>query len=392
MIFIHVFLLFTLISTFTTLILSQSELDNQILVGINILNLCITSFLLVVIAKHRWRNRISYSSPLWLTAVAVKLVSIPISVLFFSDYLLTNVASCTSSLCLLERLTKKRYLLYVILYGSFLGISMIKIILWCFDINQITQYKLLLHEFKFDVFECVIQVLLVAFLIFYKNVENSIKIETIRNFSNVMAHEVLKPTAIIETQLGFLNNQKLDTAAQKILADLTVTCRRIRSRTNFIMQNARIVSNIYHSTKHNTSVRAVISKCVQNYQIDGLNVFFTAHNDISFNGPSGLIRCICDNMVENAYQHCGTNVRIEITISENYIIFQDNVGGIKTSDLENIFEIFNTSKEHKLGIGLAICKDIVNSYGGNIKCISLEGHHTTFIIKLPCTVSPAKIA
>lgn len=392
MIFVHVFLLFMLFSTFTTLIFSQRQLDNEILVANNFLNLALTSLLLVMMAKNKWKNKILHSSSSWLILVSIKLISMPLSVLFFSSYLLSSISSCASSLFFLGKLIRKRYLPYVLIGGIFLALIIVKLIKSSSDIKYVIEYQNFLSESTFSTFECIIQILFVIFLIFYKQVEDNIKIQTIRNFSNVMAHEVLKPLAMIETQLGFLNNQRLDTDAQKTFLELTITCRRIRNRMNFIMQNAKLVSSIQSVTKYNTSIQDVILQCIQNYQRDGLNVSLTAHNDILFHGPKVLIRCICDNMVENAYQHCGVNVKIEITISENHIIFQDNVGGIKQSHLENIFEIFHTSKEHKLGIGLTICKDIVNSYGGNIKCISLEGHHTTFIITLPCPVSPVKIA
>jgi len=74
---------------------------------------------------------------------------------------------------------------------------------------------------------------------------------------------------------------------------------------------------------------------------------------------------------------------IEVIISENYVIVQDSGHGIKQSYIGNIFDIFTSTKEHNLGIGLTVCKDVMTNYGGTIRCISLEGHHTTFIIKFP---------
>ncbi len=71
---------------------------------------------------------------------------------------------------------------------------------------------------------------------------------------------------------------------------------------------------------------------------------------------------------------------IKISVQDNGIGFDD-----KYSD--KIFEIFqrlHTSKTHEgTGIGLAICKKIVDNHHGNINVISKEGEGTTFFIILP---------
>jgi light-regulated signal transduction histidine kinase (bacteriophytochrome) len=69
------------------------------------------------------------------------------------------------------------------------------------------------------------------------------------------------------------------------------------------------------------------------------------------------------------------------------ISVQDNGIGFDNKYSDKIFEIFqrlHTTKTHEgTGIGLAICKKLVDTHHGNIKVSSKEGDGTTFIIILP---------
>ena len=67
--------------------------------------------------------------------------------------------------------------------------------------------------------------------------------------------------------------------------------------------------------------------------------------------------------------------------------------GIREQDLDIIFDQFRqahddiwSEKEQGTGLGLPICKEIINHYGSNIRAESVIGQGSTFHFTLPATV------
>jgi len=70
------------------------------------------------------------------------------------------------------------------------------------------------------------------------------------------------------------------------------------------------------------------------------------------------------------------DVRIEIS---------DTGIGIKTDDINRIFDAFFTTKDSVkgVGLGLSVCYGFITDHGGDIKVESEPDEGTTFIITLP---------
>jgi signal transduction histidine kinase len=65
------------------------------------------------------------------------------------------------------------------------------------------------------------------------------------------------------------------------------------------------------------------------------------------------------------------------------IAFTDTGIGISEEIMDKIFVPLFTTKAKGIGMGLAICKKIVEEHGGTISVKSKIGEGTTFTIKLP---------
>jgi len=103
---------------------------------------------------------------------------------------------------------------------------------------------------------------------------------------------------------------------------------------------------------------------------------------------------VMQNIISNASKHCDLPSPIIHISSEEaqdvYIIkVKDNARGIDSNKIEEIFNIFRSIKtdesSQNLGIGLAICKNIVEKHKGKITVESQVGEGSTFIIEIPKT-------
>jgi signal transduction histidine kinase len=61
----------------------------------------------------------------------------------------------------------------------------------------------------------------------------------------------------------------------------------------------------------------------------------------------------------------------------------DSGAGISEQDLGHIFDPLFTTKPQGLGIGLSICRSIIQGHGGHLWAISTVGRGSTFFIQLP---------
>lgn len=91
------------------------------------------------------------------------------------------------------------------------------------------------------------------------------------------------------------------------------------------------------------------------------------------------------NAIEATQQDTG-KIIINLTTNQAEVIISisDNGAGIPTDMLQRIWEPFFTTKgEEGTGLGLEICRRIIESHRGEIKCESSVGKGTGFIVSLP---------
>jgi signal transduction histidine kinase len=79
------------------------------------------------------------------------------------------------------------------------------------------------------------------------------------------------------------------------------------------------------------------------------------------------------------------SVRSQRQDSQLLLSVSDTGVGLPTEKVEQIFSAFFTTKPQGSGMGLSICRSIVESHGGRLWATANDGHGATFYFTLPIT-------
>ena len=103
---------------------------------------------------------------------------------------------------------------------------------------------------------------------------------------------------------------------------------------------------------------------------------------------------LIDNLLENAFKYSGENGEIKIetkrTGDSAVTLVSDNGPGIPDAEKEKVFDMFYTTQKHAsaddrrgLGLGLALCRLIVQEHHGTIRVYDNNPHGAVFEITMP---------
>jgi Signal transduction histidine kinase len=69
----------------------------------------------------------------------------------------------------------------------------------------------------------------------------------------------------------------------------------------------------------------------------------------------------------------------------NYLLIsvEDSGIGIDPRNINRIFEPFFTTKSHGMGVGLSICRSIIENHGGNLSVSPAQPQGSVFRVILP---------
>jgi signal transduction histidine kinase len=65
------------------------------------------------------------------------------------------------------------------------------------------------------------------------------------------------------------------------------------------------------------------------------------------------------------------------------VTVEDSGTGIDPKDMDRIFDAFFTTKSHGMGMGLLICRSIIESHGGSLSASLGDPHGSVFRAVLP---------
>jgi nitrogen fixation/metabolism regulation signal transduction histidine kinase len=109
---------------------------------------------------------------------------------------------------------------------------------------------------------------------------------------------------------------------------------------------------------------------------------------IRFKGDPELLEQAFINLIKNAIEalNCAEKkiVRLELEAVDGSVVFRisDTGPGIAPEVLDQVFVPFFTTKDEGSGIGLSLCRQIVQSHGGSVSAFSEEDAGTVFTITI----------
>jgi signal transduction histidine kinase len=111
---------------------------------------------------------------------------------------------------------------------------------------------------------------------------------------------------------------------------------------------------------------------------------------VPIQGDTVRLAQVIDNLFDNALKYApGSKINISLRVDNDkqVITFADHGAGIPSEHLPFLFERFYRVPGHPnkrgTGLGLFICKQIVQAHHGEISVKTAPGRGTTFLIELP---------
>jgi len=142
-----------------------------------------------------------------------------------------------------------------------------------------------------------------------------------------------------------------------------------------------------------------VKKILQN-QIEGRNIIWNIRPLPDVDGDPLMIRCVMQNLIENALKYTANREEVHIEISsqngnnEKIISIRDNGAGFDMKHADKIFGIFqrlHSEKEFKgRGIGLANVHKIISRHGGKVWAEGEVGKGAVFYFSIPCICNKQK--
>ena len=227
--------------------------------------------------------------------------------------------------------------------------------------------------------------------------------QDLEQFAYVASHDLQEPLRMVATYTQLLAERyrgRLDADADKYIHYAVDGALRMQALVQDLLTFSRVGRQ--GADLQSTDCNVVVETAVENLQsaVDESGAQITHdHLPVMIADGSQLLQ-VFQNLIANAIKFRGSDppaIRIRASKKSGEWVFSvaDNGIGIAPEHAESIFAIFrrlHTRAEYPgSGIGLSICKKIIERQGGRIWVESQMGQGSTFKFTLPATSPPGEI-
>ena len=225
--------------------------------------------------------------------------------------------------------------------------------------------------------------------------------DELRQFASIVAHDLSEPLRTVTNYVQLLAQQsqgKLDTTAQEYLQFAVDGSQRMHQLIADLLAFTRIDNQEQPFAP--VDCEALLARTLSDLHMavadSGAEVTHSALPVVQ--GDNTRLGQVFQNLIGNALKFRGTAPpRIHISAQREgqqwRFAVRDNGIGIAPAQSDRIFQVFqrlHTRREYAgTGMGLAICKKIVERHGGRIWVESELGQGATFVFTLPASYQTA---
>ncbi len=228
----------------------------------------------------------------------------------------------------------------------------------------------------------------------------------LEQFAYAASHDMQEPLRAVVSFLGLLENryrEKLNTKGIEFIHHAVDGATRMQSLIHGLLDLARIQTKgrLFSLVDGDEVVRQALANLRLSIQESGAQI--TCDPLPVLWGDSVQLVQLFQNLIGNAIKYRGESraiihvgVKPGVGVREQILFIRDNGIGIDPKFAEEVFLLFrrlHTSGEYPgVGIGLALCKGIIDRHDGRIWVESQPGQGATFYIVIPERKSEAEVS
>jgi len=211
------------------------------------------------------------------------------------------------------------------------------------------------------------------------------RINTIESFAADVAHELKNPLTSLRSAIEMAARPDLNADhREKLMAIVMDDINRLNRLISDISDASRLDAELMRGEVKPVDLNALLSDMVRHYAVtasqkSGVEVEYrlAANPPFAAHGHDGRYGQVFRNVIDNALSFSPPGSRIVVELSREprggpFVVTIDDEGhGIPEDNLESIFQRFYSERptEHfgqHSGLGLSICRQIMETYGGSI--------------------------